>query len=366
MRAYKFRIYPSKRQEKLLNIHLCLAKNLWNELLAHCKETYNDFGYFPTRNTLQLMVKDYGLYSQTQQEIAHRVHNSVIRVFKLKKKGIKCGFPRFKSIDRMKSLQYPQFGFSLDNKLNVTPFGEISIKKHREIKGKIKTLTLKRMSSGKWFAIFCVEQEKIAKKVEMKSVIGIDMGIKHFLTDSKGIQVENPEFYEKILGRMKIEQKRLSNKNKDSKNFKKQKVKLAKSYEKLVDKRNDLLHKLSNFYANNYDVICIENLDIRNMVKNHSLAQKILDASWGKFIKMLSYKAENAGRMLIRVDPRGTSKEYKFGELDKDYNASLNILERGLVGLGRPFESVEMRPLQELVKVPASLVVEAGNLSIDR
>lgn len=80
MRAYKFRIYPSKRQEELLNTHLELAKNMWNELLDHCKQTYNDFGYFPTKNTLQLMVKECGLYSQTQQEIAHRVHNAVMRV----------------------------------------------------------------------------------------------------------------------------------------------------------------------------------------------------------------------------------------------------------------------------------------------
>ncbi|QLJ52466.1 MAG: hypothetical protein Sv326_0291 [Candidatus Fermentimicrarchaeum limneticum] len=98
MRAYKFRIYPSKKQEELLNKHLWLAKNLWNELLEECKQMYKDFGYFPTKNTLQLMVKRYGLYSQTQQEIAHRVHNAVMRVFKLRKKSIKCGFPRFKSI----------------------------------------------------------------------------------------------------------------------------------------------------------------------------------------------------------------------------------------------------------------------------
>ncbi|MCX6776674.1 MAG: helix-turn-helix domain-containing protein, partial [Candidatus Micrarchaeota archaeon] len=85
MRAYKFRIYPSKKQEELLNKHLWLAKNLWNELLDYCKQMHNDFGYFPTKSTLQLMIKNYGLYAQTQQEIAHRVHNSVMRVFILKK-----------------------------------------------------------------------------------------------------------------------------------------------------------------------------------------------------------------------------------------------------------------------------------------
>ena len=107
IKSYKFRLYPSKSQEKELNTHLWLSKNLWNELLSHCKQLYKDFGYFPTKNTLQLMVKNYGMFSQTQQEISHRIHASVMRVFKLKKKGIKCGFPRFKSTDRMKSLHYP-------------------------------------------------------------------------------------------------------------------------------------------------------------------------------------------------------------------------------------------------------------------
>ncbi|MCX6775317.1 MAG: helix-turn-helix domain-containing protein [Candidatus Micrarchaeota archaeon] len=92
MRTYKFRIYPSKKQEELLNKHLRLAKNVWNEMLEVSKQMYEDFGYFPTKNTLQLIVKDYGLYSQTQQEIAHRIHNSVMRVFILKKKGINAVF----------------------------------------------------------------------------------------------------------------------------------------------------------------------------------------------------------------------------------------------------------------------------------
>src|SRR5271157_3785836 len=194
MKAYRFRIYPSKKQEELLNKHLWLAKNLWNELLEQCKQTYEDFGCFSTRSTLQLMAKDYGMYSQTQQEIAHRTYNSVMRVFKLKKKGVKCGFPRFKSIERMKSLHYPQYktGFSLDDKLRVTPFGEIAIKKHREIKGRIKTLTLKREASGKWFAFFTSVEEKSIPKQNKGGAVGIDLGLITFATLSNGIRINNP------------------------------------------------------------------------------------------------------------------------------------------------------------------------------
>ena len=145
MRTYRFRLYPSKLQERQLMRHLFLAKNLWNELLEHSKNTYHNFDKFPTKNALAAMTKNSGLFSQTAQEIAFRVDAGVWRYVKLRKAGsTKVGFPRFKSIDRMKSLHYPQFGFSLGEKLKVTPFGEISVVQHRKIRGRIKALTLKR------------------------------------------------------------------------------------------------------------------------------------------------------------------------------------------------------------------------------
>lgn len=122
---YRFRLYPSKAQKKQLNMHLWLAKNLWNELLAHSKETYRNFEKFPTRNSLQLIVKDNGMYFQTAQEMAHRVENGIWRYVKFRKAGnTTVGFPRFKNIDGMKSMHYPQFGFFLRKKLEVTPFGK--------------------------------------------------------------------------------------------------------------------------------------------------------------------------------------------------------------------------------------------------
>ena len=103
----------------------------------------------------------------------------------------------------------------------------------------------------------------------------------------------------------------------------------------------------------------VEKLNITNMVRNHHLARNISDASWGKFRQFLSYKAERAGKIFVEVNPKGTSQEYKYGEVDRDFNASLNILERGLSGLGRPFEPVEVKPL--LVAIPASVIVESGS-----
>jgi putative transposase len=121
---------------------------------------------------------------------------------------------------------------------------------------------------------------------------------------------------------------------------------LAKAYETLVNQRDDFLHKVSRFYINNYDVITVEALQIRNMVKNRRLSQRIFDASWRKFLRLLTYKAESADKVVVQVNPRGTSQEYHYGALDRDYNAALNILARGLSGLGQSAAPVERTPLR--------------------
>ncbi|MCX6775361.1 MAG: transposase [Candidatus Micrarchaeota archaeon] len=310
MRAYKFRIYPSKKQEELLNKHLWLAKNLWNELLEECKQLYEDFGYFPTKNTLQLIVKNYGLYSQTQQEIAHRVHNAVLRVFKLRKKGVKCGFPRFKSIERMKSLHYPQYGtgFWLDKKFKVTPFDEIAIKKHRELKGRIKTLTLKKESSGKWFAIFTAEEEKQLPKENKGEAIGIDLGLKTFATLSNSLKISNPRHFKRYEERLAFIQRKFSKKKKRSYQRKRAKIRVAKLHEKISDCRRDFLHKISTDLVNIYSLVALEKLASKEM-SEENYGKQINDAGWNMFANMLAYKAEGAGCMVVFVNPENTTKE---------------------------------------------------------
>ncbi|MCX6775918.1 MAG: transposase [Candidatus Micrarchaeota archaeon] len=357
MRTYKFRIYPSKKQEELLNKHLRLAKNLWNELLEHCKQTYEDFGYFPTKNTLQLMTKNYGFYAQAQQDIANRIHNSIMRVFKFRKKGIKCGFPRFKSFDRMKSLHYPQDyphgGFLLDKKLKVTPFGEIAIKKHREIKGRIKTLTLKKESSGKWFAIFAVEIPKEIPRENKGEVVGIDLGLKNFATLSDGRIIQNPRHLKKWEERLSFIQRELSKKKKGCNNRKRAKLRVARLYEKIADTRRDFLHKLSIELVNNYSFIASEKLASQEMAEQH-YGKQINDAGWNMFANMLAYKAEGAGCEVVFVNPENTSKmcsrcgsmtektlwdrthncQYCGLSIDRDLNAARNILTRATPGQG--------------------------------
>ncbi|VVB73740.1 putative transposase [uncultured archaeon] len=363
-RTFKFRLYPSRSQEKQMKEHLRMAKDLQNKLLTYSIENYSKTGKFPSKFDLQRLAKGEGLYSQTQQTIAHKVSDSIFRVFKLRKKGIKCGFPRFKSIDRVKSLLYPQFGFKLGNKLKVTPFGEISIKQHRNIEGKVKTLTLKREPSGKWFAIFCVEPERKEPKTNHREKIGLDLGLKTFATLSNGDRIGNPRHLKRYENRLASYQQILSKKKKGSNNRNKAKLNVARIYEKISNARSDFLHKVSTQLVNDYSFIALEKLASREMSKKR-FGKQINDAGWNMFANMLRYKAEEAGCKVIFVDPKNTTQMcsccHQMVEkdlldrihdcpscglvIDRDHNAAINILNRGLRQIGQ--ELPEFKPLRE-------------------
>lgn len=365
MLSQKFRLYPSKTMENRLEENLELCRWLYNRLLEELNKAKTEGRKLTQRDTQALIV---GLklekpelnvvYSKVLQMVNYQLWCNIYALAGAKRNGRKVGKLRFKG-GWFKTLNFNQSGFRLEGKkLCLSKIGVINIKLHRAVLGKIKGIIVKRMLCGKWFALFQVDAIGIPLPKTEKG-IGFDMGVKYFLSDSDGRQIENPKFYEKSLMKLRIAHRVLSRKRKGSQNRMKARVRLARVHERVENQRNDFLHKLSSFYVNNYDIIAIEDLNINGMVRNHCLARKIHDASWGKFFQMLSYKAENAGRLLIKVNPRGTSREYKHGELDRDYNASLNVLERGLAGLGRPFEPVEIKPL---LSVPASLIVETGSL----
>ena len=353
MKMYRFRLYPSKAQEKQMNTHFWLAKNLWNDLLEHSKNIYGNFDKFPSRDALQRMTKDSGMFSQTAQEIAHRVEKGIWRYVKLRKSGDKkAGFPRFKSIDRMKSLHYPQAGFSLGEKLKLTPFGKIPIVQHREIKGKIKTLSLKKEASGKWFACFAVEETPTIKAPNGKPKIGIDLGLKTLATLSDGNIIKNPRHLKKHADNLARLQRLLSRKRKGSKNRRKAKREVALSYEKVANTRTDFLHKATTNLANSYSLIALEKLASQEM-SEQNFGKSINDAGWGIFTNMLSYKAESAGCQVVFVDPKNTTQECSSCHeivkkdltermhncpfcnlsMDRDLNAAINILTRATAGI---------------------------------
>ena len=257
LRAYKFRIYPSKTQDAEMRKHLWLSKELWNELLALSKQMYQDFGYFPSKNMLQMLAKNNGMHSQAQQAVAHRLYAGTLRFLKLRKQGKDCGFPRFRSFDRMKSIYYPQSGFSLGKKLKVSPFGEIAIRQHRDIEGEIKTLALKREASGKWFVIFTAIEPSRKSRKHNGEAVGIDLGLKTFVALSNGWEIKNPRHLTKQEELLKLRQRQLSKKKKRSKNFYKAKKHLAITHEKVRNARQDFLHKLSKELTDTYSLIAL-------------------------------------------------------------------------------------------------------------
>ncbi len=352
IRAYKFRIYPNKLQRQGIQTHLWLSKNLWNNGLELAKQLYINYHKFPSRQAYQEISKNSGLYSQVAQDVFIRLYLSLKAKIRRKKAGLKGGFPRFKSIDRVKSLHYPQSGFSLNaKKLKVSPFGEINIKKHREIEGTIKTLTLKRESSGKWFAIFTVEMEVQSIPLKEGKPVGIDLGLMTFATISNGEQIIKPKHMGIYEDRLADAQRNLSKKKFKSKNRRKARQKVARVYAKVANTRKDWLHKVANSLISRYPIIALEDLNVQEMAEAHG--KGISDAGWSIFINIISYKAESAGCEVVFVNPKNTSKDCsRCGicvpkelwerqhnclscglSVDRDINAAINILNRATLGM---------------------------------
>lgn len=225
------------------------------------------------------------------------------------------------------------------------------------------------------------KKKEIIKK-EIEKTIGIDLGVINYTADSDGRKVEHPHFLNKSLKKLRREQKRLVKKEIKSKNREKQRIKLAKVYEKLVNQRNDFLHKLSRKYVNDYEFIAVERLNVRGLIRTSYNAKNIMDSSWNKFIKFLSYKADRAGKIVVKVNPRGTTKNCsRCGKevdknlairthrcpfcglkIDRDINSAINILKLGLENYRRNYGKsslLEIKPLLER----ASLSVNQETLS---
>ena len=365
LRSYKFRLYPNKEQERRLEEQLEISRWLYNRLLEEIDKARKE-GKFSTpslkkrgkqrkiitqKDTQALIVKlkeenpDLKkVYSKVLQMVNYQLWSNIRALSRLKKNGKKIGKLRYKKKGRFKSLNFNQSGFSIDvkhNRISFSKIGGIKAKIHREIDGKVKGIWLKKYPSGKWYAIVQIEKDEEIK-VKTGKEIGIDVGIRAYLTDSEGRKIENPKFYNKMLRRIQGLHKSLSRKEKDSKNREKARKKLAIAYEKLNNKRKDFLHKLSRFYVDNYDFIAVEDLKIKNMIRNHHLAKSIQDASWGEFISMLSYKVEGTGKIVKKVNPRGTSEGLTMDDPYRDYISANRILMRGR---DYPDTPVERKPL---------------------
>jgi len=352
----KFRLYPTNEQEEKLLFILERCRWLYNKLLS----IINECEGIPPKRKMQSMLPKLKeqreelkeVNAKTLQMVVFMLYNNLKVLAELKKKGKKVGKLRYKKYGKFKSFILNQSDFNIIetgsrlDKLYISKVGEVPIRIHRTVEGRIKQVIIKRYGSGEWFALLCVEETETTKK-EIKSVIGIDLGIRSFLTDSDGRVIENPRFYERDLERLREEHRKLSRKKRGSNNWLKQLRRLCKVYERIERKRDDFLHKLSRFYVDNYDLIVVEALKVENMKRNHNLSAQISDASWGKFIHYLSYKAASAGKTVVKVSPRGTSEGLSWDDPFRDHTSARRILKRGLekLGQGLPSEPAERRPL---------------------
>jgi len=358
-KSFKYRLYPNKQQKNKIDQTLETCRILYNDFLFEKKEFYEKeqkrLTFFDQINSLPIKKENnYFLkevYSQILQDVAQRVDKSFQNFFQRIKKQIdKVGYPRFKQYGRYYSFTYTQSGFKSinDKKIYLSKLGNINIKKHRELLGKIKTCSV-IVKNGKYYACFsCEAESKLLTKTGKK--IGIDMGLTSFLTTSNGDFKKSPKIYQKVEQKLAKSQRKVSRRIKGSKRRKKAIIILSKQHEKIVNQRKDFAHKLSRELVNNYDLIAHEKLQIKNMVKNRYLVKSINDASWNLFLTILSYKAEEAGKEIVKVDARDTSQicnqcgkkrkiklelnqkiffcSYCNYKDNRDTNAALNILKR--------------------------------------
>lgn len=385
-KTYKYRLYPNKEQEQALLWTMRQCKFVYNMMLEWLREQDNPNRY-TLQNSLPKLKEQYphlkNVYSKALQHEVYRLFSNLYALSQSKKRGKKVGKLRFKSSAGFKTIHYNQSGFKIIptntrcDRLHVSKIGDIPMRMHREFDGNIKQVVIKRYSSGKWFASITVEENLIVRSRPIKKIVGIDMGITEFLTDTTGKRIENPKYLAESLKRLRRRQKRLSRTEKKSNNRQRQIVRVAKLHEQVANQRNDFCHKVANHYIDNFDFISVEDLNIRGMIKSidkdekktkaekRHMRRNTYDVSWLKFFDILFYTAEWAGRTKVKVDPSYTSQIYKYGKnIDPHYNASLNILGRGLEQIGQglsEFTPLEIVPPPEMRTVLASTVVELGS-----
>ena len=315
--AYKYRIYPTGPQAEFLSGELREACSLYNaakqehdDAWKTCRKSIN---YYDQANQLKAMRAD-GCLTLSNfsccQDVLRRVDKTYQAFYARLKHGDKPGFPRYRSARRYDSITFPSYGDGcrlLDNgKLRVQGAGQIKVKLHRPVEGIVKTVTVKR-EAGRWFAILNVERDAAPLPASDRA-IGIDVGLNSFAALSDGTEVPNPRYYRTAEGRFRCAQRKVARRrNKKSNRHRKAVRLLQRAHAHVRHQRADFQHKLSHQLVKKYGLIAVEDLNVKGL-SGGMLAKSVHDAGWNSFIQKLSYKAECAGRVLVKVDPCGTSQ----------------------------------------------------------
>lgn len=342
-KTFKYRIYSNRATITKAENWLNLCRRLYNAALeqriAIYRQNKSSISCFGQINQLPDLKDGFSEYnevgSQVLQEVLERLDKAYQGFFRRIKNGNgKAGFPRFKGKDRYNSFVLKQAGWKLDGKyLTITKVGKFKFRLSRLIEGDIKTVTIRRESTGKWYVCFSCDNVPEKKLPKLDRTIGLDVGIKSFCVDSDGNKIDNPQYFRQSEKLLRQRQRIFCRRAKGSHRRHKTRLLVAKTHEKIVNQRNYFLHKTANQYIANYGIIRVEDLNISGMVRNHHLAKSISDASWGKFFNLLSYKAEEAGRELIKVNPKNTSRKCsQCGIINQELKLSDRIWVCGVCG----------------------------------
>lgn len=361
-KSFQFALRPTKKQARILHNQLEECRWLYNELLAQRKLGFEELDISLTKYQQLMFLPELkeerpslkGIHSQVLQNVVDRLDKAFQSFFRRCKADEKPGFPRFRGMYRYNSFCYPQSGFDIVNgRLKLSKIGSIRIKMHRPVAGTVKTCILRQHASGDWTVSLSCEAEKEPAPAKQES-IGIDVGLTHFAVLSNGQKIANPKFFKEGEKKLAKAQKSFAKLQKGSKERRIKGKAVAKIHEKISNQRKDFCHKQSKKIIDQYQYICVEDLNIKDMVENSPLAKSIMDVSWNQFRQFLTYKAEEAGRKLGLVNPAYTTQTCsQCGHREKkelwqrthcciecgyctnrDHNAAQNILALGIDGLG--------------------------------
>ncbi len=361
-KTFKYRLSPNKQQQRLLEQQLEECRWLYNHLLAERRDAwekrqeslrlYDQQATLPALKGVRPSLAD--VQSQVLQNVAVRIDLAFQAFFRRVRTGEQPGYPRFRGQGRYDSITFPQVpvGCRLDadsERLRIANVGLVKIILHRPLEGLPKTATISQSSTGKWYVCFSCECVEPTPLPATGQPVGIDVGLKTFATLSDGQAIANPRFFrqeERALARI---QRHLSKEEKGTPGRSKRRRVVARVHERIAWRRSDFAHQHSRRIANAFDFIAVEDLSVNRMTHTHCLAKSIHDAAWSQFTALIAYKAAWAGRQYVAVNPAYTSQDCsQCGHrqtlslsdrtyncsccgvvLDRDYNASLNILRLG-------------------------------------
>lgn len=355
--ARKFRLYPTSEQQISLAKSFGCCRFFWNYSLKLCQQTYQQTGKGLSRQYIQGLLPSLkqqypwlknDVYSQCLQVVALNLANAYKNFFEKRAK-----LPRFKSKKGRQSITFPQNAKFEGDYLKLPKIGKVYCRRHRDLGGKPKSITVSQNPDGQYYASVVVEDGKEQPEPNPNGkAIGIDLGLNHFAITSDGSKIDNPRHLYKHQTNLKRKQRKLSRKQPGSKNYRNFRKRVARIHSRVCRTREDFCHKLSRKIVNENQVIVVENLNVKGMVKNHNLAKAISDVGWGQFCTMLQYKAEWEGKVYQEVDRFFPSSKTchvclnQVGDMplevrtwkcqncdtthDRDINASINIKNEGL------------------------------------